>query len=1131
MNRCRPIMFAPLAAVLLLGYSDTAFAQPQLVVTPATTPSAPLTFNPVPSGGISASQTIMVSDTANTQSTVIIQPSATWIVVTPSSGTVNIPAQLSIQCNTSTLSVGTYNGYITISVDGAPTDQVTVYISLTVSGVSQLSANPSTIDFTAEEGASVGSPASTQVQILSSGGPLNYTLQATTSSNSGNWLLLSTTSGNTSGPPFTVSVNPSALMPTAFPATYYGVITAASTTTSDTVIINVQLTLTSTAEINVTPSSLAPFLFQYGTTIDPQPQTLSVTSTGGAIAFTVQANPQVSWLVISPLGATAGGTPPANITLSVNPVEQALQPGTYTTNLIITPTGGTALPAIPVTLVVAQHPLIQLSGPTLTGNSLSFTAPFAGSAPPTQSLTVTASGGANVPFSVTSNQPWLTATTSAATTPASLVVQVNPTALTVQSYSGTLTIKPLNGDTYTETINVSLNVSASIQITAAPPVLLFSYEIGQTPPNTQNVQVQSNGQPVQFNIVISTSNCGSNWLGATTNSVFTNATVSISVSTTGLTSAATCSGTVNLNYNNGLGQTTLPINVTLAVSATPELVVQMAPGFGIQSAPLAGPESQQQISLTSTDPNNQVPFTASIINAPGGWLGITGNSSGSTPQNLNLVYDPAAEANPGVYSGNLLITSPSLPSSGFSIPITLTLTTTTTVTVTPASLTFSENQGGPAPAAQTLTVASTPGLASFSAAVSNVTGGVNWLQISPASGGTNSTVQVSINANTLSQGTYTADISFTFTGAATQSTTVPVTLNVLAPQSISVSPTSLSFSYQIAGTAPASQPLSITSSNGSATVAVSVASGASWLSIDNKGGTTPQTVNVSVNPAGLTAQTYTGSISISSSGVLATPITVPVTFTVSAQAAPQPTTIFNNASQLAGVVAPGEEIDIKGSLLGPANAANGGLFTVNSSGGVNPTLDGVSVTFNNNPGTVLYVSPTQIDVMVPYEINGQLSTTMVVSYNGVASTGVQLGVAQAAPALFTNNSTGSGQVAALNQNGTYNGFGSGLSAAPRGSVVQLFGTGGGQTTPASITGSVTPVPANASGLLQVPNVTATVGGIPATVEFAGAAPGLVTGVLQVNVVVPNGVTPGAAVPVTITVNGVTSPMGATIAVD
>ena len=140
-------------------------------------------------------------------------------------------------------------------------------------------------------------------------------------------------------------------------------------------------------------------------------------------------------------------------------------------------------------------------------------------------------------------------------------------------------------------------------------------------------------------------------------------------------------------------------------------------------------------------------------------------------------------------------------------------------------------------------------------------------------------------------------------------------------------------------------------------------------------------------------------------------------------------------------------------------------------------------------------------------------------------------LSRAAPGLFTNNFSGSGQVAALNQNFTYNGSsGAGFQAAPRGSVISLFGTGGGQTNPPSTTGSVTPIPANASQLLSIANVTASVGGIPAAVDFAGDAPGLITGVMQINVTIPSGVAPGNAVPVTIAVNGIFSPLGTTIAV-
>jgi uncharacterized protein (TIGR03437 family) len=457
------------------------------------------------------------------------------------------------------------------------------------------------------------------------------------------------------------------------------------------------------------------------------------------------------------------------------------------------------------------------------------------------------------------------------------------------------------------------------------------------------------------------------------------------------------------------------------------------------------------------------------------------------------------------------------------------VTSTTTVTVAPTSLTFTEPQGGSAPAAQTLTLGSSPGPATYTASIS-YSQGSNWLQISPTSGSASGSMQVTVLPNTLSQGSYTAQISFVFQGAATTSTTVSVVLNVTSPQSVAASPSSLSFSYQVGAAQPASQQLSITSTGGPVTVAVS-SSSSGWLSVSSTGGNTPQTINVSVNPSGLAVQSYNGSISISAPGVLTTPISIPVSLAITNPPPPAPAVIINNASGVAGAIAPGEELAIKGTNLGPASPAAGVLFSVNSSGGVSNTLNGVQVLFDNIPGTPIFVSANQIDVMVPYEINGRQSTTMVVMYNGVASSPFQLTVAAAAPALFTDNFTGSGQVAATNQDHSVNGAsGSGFEAVPRGMVIELYGTGGGQTTPISVTGSVTPIPSSPSGLLVIPNVTASVGGIPATVEFAGEAPGDVTGVFQINVLIPQGVTPGNAVPVTVTVNGVTSPAGTTIAV-
>ncbi len=136
-------------------------------------------------------------------------------------------------------------------------------------------------------------------------------------------------------------------------------------------------------------------------------------------------------------------------------------------------------------------------------------------------------------------------------------------------------------------------------------------------------------------------------------------------------------------------------------------------------------------------------------------------------------------------------------------------------------------------------------------------------------------------------------------------------------------------------------------------------------------------------------------------------------------------------------------------------------------------------------------------------------------------------VSDTAPAIYTLNSTGSGQAAVVNQNNTFNGPPSAnTTPAPQDSVIAVYATGGGQSSPPSTTGSVT----GFSTLFRTPGtIAASIGGVPATVEFIGEAPGIVTGVLQINIRVPKGVS-GNALPVSFSINNVTSPSGPTVAV-
>jgi uncharacterized protein (TIGR03437 family) len=134
-------------------------------------------------------------------------------------------------------------------------------------------------------------------------------------------------------------------------------------------------------------------------------------------------------------------------------------------------------------------------------------------------------------------------------------------------------------------------------------------------------------------------------------------------------------------------------------------------------------------------------------------------------------------------------------------------------------------------------------------------------------------------------------------------------------------------------------------------------------------------------------------------------------------------------------------------------------------------------------------------------------------------------VVDSAPGIYTVTQTGTGQGAILNQNGSLN-----STANPEavGNYIQIFGTGEGQTSPQGVDGALLP------GRLPLPApilpVSVTIGGIPAAdVNYAGEAPGLVSGVIQVNAKIPPGV-PTGPVQVVITVGGVSSQANVTVSV-
>jgi uncharacterized protein (TIGR03437 family) len=249
---------------------------------------------------------------------------------------------------------------------------------------------------------------------------------------------------------------------------------------------------------------------------------------------------------------------------------------------------------------------------------------------------------------------------------------------------------------------------------------------------------------------------------------------------------------------------------------------------------------------------------------------------------------------------------------------------------------------------------------------------------------------------------------------------------------------------------------------------------------------------------------------LSIGGAASQSLTLPVgTFPTSG---PVITNAVNGASFLPGF-SQGSWTAITGAnLSGTTRIWAGADFNGNS---LPTSLDQVSVTIDGKAAYVYYVSPTQINVLSPAD-PAQGSVPVQVTYAGKTSNVVNVSEAAFTPALFMFSPLGGKYVAAVRVDGQYIGptnLYTGLTVpAKAGDTLLLFGTGFGPTNPTtdfSQTFSGAPPAAN--------TVTATIGGVAATVGFAGL---LFPGEYQFNIVVPS--VPSGDNLVVLKVNGVTS---------
>lgn len=189
------------------------------------------------------------------------------------------------------------------------------------------------------------------------------------------------------------------------------------------------------------------------------------------------------------------------------------------------------------------------------------------------------------------------------------------------------------------------------------------------------------------------------------------------------------------------------------------------------------------------------------------------------------------------------------------------------------------------------------------------------------------------------------------------------------------------------------------------------------------------------------------------------------------------------------------------------------------------TLAGATVFVNGVKSPLFYAGAGQINIQIPSSTTNGQAEVVVLRDDGVASHGT-LQVAAAAPAVFTANSTGEGQAAALNPDFSPNGDPAAhpqFKRGVKGSYVVLFASGNGTALvntsngqPAVIKDGESAPQSPLIGTLELPVVT--IGGKTAVVYFSGLAPGYV-GFWQLNVQIPPDSPSGAAVEVLMTFGG------------
>ncbi|MEI9812647.1 MAG: putative Ig domain-containing protein [Acidobacteriota bacterium] len=760
---------------------------------------------------------------------------------------------------------------------------------------------------------------------------------------------------------------------------------------------------------------------------------------------------------------------------------------------------------------------------------LSFALPFGNTTSAPQCLTVFATKSAAT-VQIAAEAAWAAANANSLQTPGSVCVAASAASLAVGVYDSQLrlTTSQAQPSAYTVPMSLSIQSAAPANVSAAPALIRVSLTKNSPAANAFLVLSNSGGSASTFAIQSSSAS----WL-TVAQSAGVVAAGSSTTAPIALDPAGLAAGVYSTNLTIETPTKTSTVAVELSVSDAPGLLALSTSSLEFV-AWTGGATGSGSLGLVNQGAIAMEPTIVTNTSDAGHWLNASiapGSLAAGSATPITVVVDPA-NLQPGRYSGSLSASSPSA-SNGPQLA-SVGLTVLPVGALVPDEATLYGLALTPASPEGTILLNVTPGGAlTYTSAVAGSDSA--WLSLSPMQG----TVPVSgaltmkakASAAATTPGLHTATVSVGFSDGTVRSLPVdffvpstaaglparsavqfcgvgvPFVAHLLAPVPGFAAKTGRPVALKVQAEncdASAASGLSVTIHAGDTDLTLLPEQPGVW-----SGSWTPATAKSAIVLTATIARAGTapGTASLAVQGSVSAGIhTEAVMQAVVSAASPV----------LDRPVAPASWITIYGSNLS-STTETAQSFPFPSS------LGGVQISMGDGFVPLYFVSPGQINAIAPKALSPGVPYQLVLRQNGVAAVPLTVTVTDVNPAIFTVNQQGTGQAAAV-LTGTRTIAGAGNPIA-RGAALELYMTGLGAVENAPEDGAPASLTVLA-GTLQP--VTATVGGRPASVLFAGLTPGA-AGLYQVNLTIPEDAPIGDAIPVVVKQNGTESNIG-TIAI-